>query len=108
MEGIDTSMPDLRADDFTRIATLYAPEIVSAIAFSPDGKYLAIAAGDKLHVHGFPANLSNAGAGGSTADFPRLVTLFMPDSVQSKVFSPDGKLITTAIADKVHIYRMPI
>ena len=47
-------MADFNADDFTRLVTLYAPEIVTALAFSPDGSLLAVAAGDKVHVYQVP------------------------------------------------------
>lgn len=101
-------MPDFKPDDFVRITTLYIPEAVSALAISPGGEYMAVAAGDKLHIHGVPSNVADKGSTMSPVDFPRLVTLYMPDKVHSVVFSPDGKLLTAAIADKVHIYRMPI
>jgi len=94
-------MPEFKADDFTRIATLYAPEIVSSLAISPTGSLLAIVAGDKVHVHQFKVLSS------STVDCPRLVTLFMPDKVQSVIFTPDGKQIVVAIANKVHLYSVP-
>lgn len=47
-------MAGITADDFTRLVTLYAPEIVTALAFSPDGSLLAVAAGDKVHVYQVP------------------------------------------------------
>jgi hypothetical protein len=101
-------MAELKPDDFVRVSTLFAPDVVTSLAISPKGDYIAIAAGDKLHIHGIPAGL-NSGSASMTAtlDFPRLVTLYMPDKVQAIVFSPDGKLLSAAIADKVHIYRVP-
>jgi WD40 repeat protein len=99
-------MPDLKPDDFVRVATLYAPDTVTSLAISPNGRTIAIAAGDKLHIHSIPVTLSDA-TSVTPQQFPRLVTLFMPDKVQSIVYSPDGKLLTAAIADKVHIYRVP-
>ncbi len=47
-------MADIKEDDFKRLVTLYAPEMVSSIAFSPDGSLLAIAAGDKVHLYSVP------------------------------------------------------
>ena len=47
-------MADFNADDFTRLVTLYAPETVTALAFSPDGSLLAVAAGDKIHLFQVP------------------------------------------------------
>jgi hypothetical protein len=40
-------------------------------------------------------------------DFARLVTFFVPEQVTALAFSPDGKLLAVAAADKVHIYRIP-
>ena len=50
-------MPALTADDFVRLVTLYAPETVSALTFSPDGSLLAVAAGDKIHLFQIPPQL---------------------------------------------------
>lgn len=47
-------MPELNADDFVRLVTLYAPENITAITFSPDGSLLAVAAGDKVHLYQVP------------------------------------------------------
>jgi hypothetical protein len=47
-------MAELTTDDFTRLVTLYAPETVTALAFSPDGALLAVASGDKVHVYNVP------------------------------------------------------
>ena len=47
-------MPEFTADDFARLVTLYVPETVTALAFSPDGGQLAIAAGDKVHIFRVP------------------------------------------------------
>ena len=99
-------MPELKPDDFVRISTLFAPDAVTSIAISPNGAYIAIAAGDKLHIHSIPAALGGKSVP-AVQDFPRIVTLYMPDKIQAIVFSPDGKLLTAAIADKVHIYRVP-
>ncbi len=101
-------MTELKPDDFVRVFTLFAPDTVSSLAISPKGDYLAVAAGDKLHIHRIPTEFSSGSVSmTSTSEFPRLVTLSMPDNVQAIVFSPDGKLLTAAIADKVHIYRVP-
>jgi len=47
-------MADLTQDDFARLVSLYIPETVSAIAFSPDGTLLAVAAADKVHIYQVP------------------------------------------------------
>lgn len=47
-------MPQLKPEDIQRIVTFYAPEKVTAIAFSPDGKMLAVAAADKVHLFQIP------------------------------------------------------
>jgi hypothetical protein len=54
-------MAEIKEDDFKRLVTLYAPETVSSIAFSPDGTILAIAAGDKVHVYAVPAQARSEG-----------------------------------------------
>jgi hypothetical protein len=54
-------MADLTSDDFARLVTLYAPETVTAIAFSPDGTLLAVASGDKVHVYNVPPQVHSAG-----------------------------------------------
>jgi hypothetical protein len=48
-------MANITADDFVRLVTLYAPETVTALTFSPDGSLLVVAAGDKVHVYSVPA-----------------------------------------------------
>ena len=53
-------MADFNADDFPRLVTLYAPETVTALAFSPDGAMLAVAAGDKVHVFQVPPQAREA------------------------------------------------
>lgn len=53
-------MPDLNADDFVRLVTLYAPENITAISFSPDGTLLAVAAGDKVHLYHVPPQAREA------------------------------------------------
>ena len=47
-------MPSLTADSFARLVTLHIPETVTALAFSPDGMLIAVAAGDKVHVFQIP------------------------------------------------------
>ncbi len=54
-------MAEIKEDDFKRLVTLYAPETVSSIAFSPDGTILAIAAGDKVHVYAVPVQARSEG-----------------------------------------------
>jgi len=100
-------MPELKPDDFVRISTLFVPEVVTSLAISPKGDFVAIAAGDKVHIHGIPAMFRGDSTAATPQEFPRLVTLYMPDKVQAIVFSPDGKLLTAAISNKVHIYRVP-
>ncbi len=62
-------MADFTADDFTRLVTLYAPETVTALAFSPDGSLIAVAAGDKVHIFAVPprARTTPTVAGNGTA-----------------------------------------
>jgi hypothetical protein len=47
-------MPSLSADDFQRLVTLFVPETITAMAFSPDGALLAVAAADKVHIFRVP------------------------------------------------------
>ena len=60
-------MANITADDFVRLVTLYAPETVTALAFSPDGSLLAVAAGDKVHVFSVPAEARPAQRGPSNS-----------------------------------------
>lgn len=99
-------MPELNPDDFARISTLFVPETITALAISPDGKHLAVAAGDKVHIHRFPVGAATASSL-TAADVPRLVTLYMPEKISALLFSPDGCLLTAAAADKLHIFRVP-
>ena len=55
-------MPALTADDFARLVTLYIPEIVTALAFSPDGSLIAVAAADKVHIYQVPASVQKNAA----------------------------------------------
>ncbi len=50
-------MPQLTPDDFVRLVTLYIPEAVSSLTFSPDGTLLAVAAADKIHIFKVPVQL---------------------------------------------------
>ena len=64
-------MPEFTPDDFARLVTLFIPETVSALAFSPDGTMLAVAAADKVHVYRVPKPKTappapSAGSGGQT------------------------------------------
>jgi len=63
-------MPEFTPDDFPRLVTLFVPETVTALAFSPDGSLLAIAAADKVHVYRVPKPKTNPGtsntSGGQT------------------------------------------
>ncbi len=97
-------MAEFRSDQFVRLASLFVPETIEALAFSPDGQYLAIGAGDKLHIHVVPAGATSA-AVLQAVDFHRIATMQMPGNVQSIIFSPDGQLVTVAVGDKVHLYR---
>lgn len=47
-------MAEIKAEDFIRIATLAVPAAISALAFSPDGKILAVASADKVHLYRMP------------------------------------------------------
>lgn len=47
-------MPQLTSDDFVRLVTLYVPETVTALSFSPDGTLIAVAAADKVHIFKVP------------------------------------------------------
>ena len=53
-------MAEFTSDDFARLVTLYAPETVTSVAFSPDGALLAVAAGDKVHVFSVPTQIRPA------------------------------------------------
>ena len=61
-------MPQLTPDDFVRLVTLYIPESVSSLAFSPDGTLLAIAAADKVHIFKVPTQLQPVPAATATGD----------------------------------------
>lgn len=52
-------MPPLNADDFVRLVTLYVPETVTGLAFSPDGSLIAVAAADKVHIFKVPPQVLN-------------------------------------------------
>jgi hypothetical protein len=47
-------MADVKAEDFVRLVTLSIPAPVTALAFTPDGTLLAVAASDKVHVFQVP------------------------------------------------------
>jgi len=47
-------MPEIKSEDFVRLATLFVPETANAIAFSPDGTMLAVAAADKVFIFKVP------------------------------------------------------
>jgi hypothetical protein len=55
-------MANLTADDFARLVTFFVPEQVTALAFSPDGKLLAVAAADKVHIYRVPPQASTISA----------------------------------------------
>jgi hypothetical protein len=61
-------MPELNPDDFARLVTLYIPEAVTALAFSPDGTLLAVAAADKVHVYRVPTEAKNAASASLPAE----------------------------------------
>ena len=47
-------MAQIKPEDILRVVTFHAPEQVTALAFSPDGKMLAVAAADKVHIYQVP------------------------------------------------------
>ena len=47
-------MPEIKSEDFVRLATLFVPEKANAIAFSPNGSMLAVAAADKVFIFQIP------------------------------------------------------
>lgn len=47
-------MPEIKSEEFVRLATLFVPETANAIAFSPDGTMLAVAAADKVFIFKVP------------------------------------------------------
>jgi len=53
-------MPELKPDDFARLVTLFVPEAVTALAFSPDGSLLAVAAADKVHIYRVPPQVKSS------------------------------------------------
>ncbi len=53
-------MPQLKSEDILRLVTFFAPEQVTALAFSPDGKMLAVAAADKVHIYQIPQPSTNS------------------------------------------------
>jgi hypothetical protein len=53
-------MAQLKPEDILRIVTFHAPEQVTALAFSPDGKMLAVAAADKVHIYQIPQPPANS------------------------------------------------
>lgn len=55
-------MANLTPEDFARLVTLFIPEQVTALAFSPDGKLLAVAAADKVHIYRVPPQASSSGS----------------------------------------------
>jgi hypothetical protein len=61
-------MPELKPDDFARLVTLSIPEAVTALAFSPDGTLLAVAAADKVHVFRVPTEAKTAASAALPAD----------------------------------------
>ena len=44
-------MPELKLDNLKRVGTLDVPEVVTALAFSPDGTIIAVGTGDKVHFY---------------------------------------------------------
>ena len=56
-------MAEFTAEDFARLVTLFVPETVTALAFSPDGSLLAVAASDKVHIYRVPQAKSGTTGG---------------------------------------------
>jgi acetyl-CoA carboxylase alpha subunit len=44
-------MLEVKAENIKRVATLDVPEVVTALAFSPDGGTIAVGSGDKVHFY---------------------------------------------------------
>lgn len=55
-------MPNIKSEDFVRLATIFVPETANAVAFSPDGSLLAVAAADKVFVFQVPPQARPAAA----------------------------------------------
>lgn len=55
-------MANLNPEDFTRLATFFVPENITALAFSPDGRLLAVAAADKVHIYRVPLQATSPDA----------------------------------------------
>ena len=47
-------MAEMKAEDFVRLVTLSIPAQITALAFTEDGKLLAVAAADKVHIYRVP------------------------------------------------------
>jgi hypothetical protein len=50
-------MPEIKSEDFVRLATIFVPETANAIAFSPDGSLLAVAAADRVFIFQVPSQV---------------------------------------------------
>jgi hypothetical protein len=60
-------------EEFERVATLFVPERAQAIAFSPDGRLLAVAAADKVHIFRVPSRLERPDDDGTRGSAPNVV-----------------------------------
>ena len=50
-------MAIVKPEDFKRLISIDIPATAQALAFSPDGKLIAIAAGEKVHIYEIPKEL---------------------------------------------------
>ncbi|HLK55136.1 MAG TPA: hypothetical protein VKU00_01145 [Chthonomonadaceae bacterium] len=63
-------MPEYTPEEFARLVSLFIPETVSALAFSPDGTLLAVAAADKVHIYRVPKPKPAPSSPPTTGDGP--------------------------------------
>jgi WD40 repeat protein len=96
----DLSHPDVAPDTFPRIRRGPIPDRVTSIAFSPDGRTIAVGSSDP-------------GWGGDVAlldfDNPEAAPIFLPrwtGRINSVAFSPDGRLLASGGEDPTVVLRL--